>query len=207
MRLWSLQMALNFIRGCAGHEASMILFERPTPIVLSSIPYISGSNRLTEGFERMSATPHKPSAQLGLQETDLAMGTAQLPGREALEREVLRALNARSNGRGLLHLAGHLAAIGVTGLLVHLARAHWDASDPGDGLARLCPRHALCPHARVRAPNPISLQVAQPRRRLAHRVGYALQIATTITAITTGTTALPRIPRTIPSCKRPNRTR
>lgn len=60
-----------------------------------------------------------------LQDTDLAMGTAQLPGRDVLERDVLRALNVRSNLPGLRHFAGHLIAIGITGLLVHLARIHW----------------------------------------------------------------------------------
>jgi fatty acid desaturase len=75
----------------------------------------------------MAATPQERPEHLALQETDLAMGTAQLPGRDVLERDTLRALNVRSNCRGLLHFAGHLAAIAITGLLVHLAyaQAHW----------------------------------------------------------------------------------
>lgn len=72
----------------------------------------------------MSATPEHFTIA-GLQETDLAMGTAQLPGRDVLPRDTLRALNSRTNRQGLLHFAGHLAAIVVTGLIVHVARAHW----------------------------------------------------------------------------------
>ncbi len=73
----------------------------------------------------MSATPQERPPYSGLQETDLAMGTAQLPGRDILDRDTLRALNARSNGQGLLHFAGHLTAIAITGSLVYLAHAHW----------------------------------------------------------------------------------
>ncbi|ETW93493.1 MAG: hypothetical protein ETSY1_38940 [Candidatus Entotheonella factor] len=72
----------------------------------------------------MSATPQERPEQLGLQETDLAMGTAQLPGRDALERDILRTLNVRSNRQGLLHFAGHLTAIAITGLLLYFTRAH-----------------------------------------------------------------------------------
>ena len=74
----------------------------------------------------MSATPqeHSQYATAGLQETDLAMGTAQLPGRDVLERDTLRALNVRSNWQGLLHFAGHLLVITLTGLLVYVTRAH-----------------------------------------------------------------------------------
>lgn len=70
----------------------------------------------------MSATPQEPPENMKRQETDLAMGTAQLPGRDVLERDTLRALNVRSNRRGLLRFASHLIAIAVTGLLVHVTR-------------------------------------------------------------------------------------
>ncbi len=42
-----------------------------------------------------------------------------------MARDTLRALNARSNRQGLLHFAGHLLAIAITGLLVYLAPIHW----------------------------------------------------------------------------------
>ena len=75
----------------------------------------------------MSATPQERPERTGLQESDLAMGTAQLPGRDALARDMLRALNARSNRQGLLHLAGHFGAMALTGLLVHIVytQGHW----------------------------------------------------------------------------------
>ncbi len=75
----------------------------------------------------MAATPQErpEHSLLGLQDTDLAMGTTQLPGRDALERDTLRAFNVRSNRQGLLHFAGHLMAIGATGLLVYFAHVHW----------------------------------------------------------------------------------
>ncbi len=53
---------------------------------------------------------------------DLSMGTSQLPGRETLDREMLRGLNVRSDGAGLVRFAVHLMIILITGLLVHLAR-------------------------------------------------------------------------------------
>jgi fatty acid desaturase len=70
----------------------------------------------------MSATPQEPPENVKRQETDLAMGTAQLPGRDILERDTLRALNVRSNRQGLLRFASHLIAIAATGLLVHVTR-------------------------------------------------------------------------------------
>jgi fatty acid desaturase len=67
--------------------------------------------------------PQERPEHLALHETDLAMGTAQLPGRDVLERDTLRTLNARTNRQGLWHFGGHLIAIAITGLLVYWIRA------------------------------------------------------------------------------------
>ena len=62
----------------------------------------------------------------GLQDPalDLSMGTAQLPGRDTLDRADLRVLNTRSDVQGLLRLTVHLLTLLITGLLVHVTRAH-----------------------------------------------------------------------------------
>jgi fatty acid desaturase len=54
--------------------------------------------------------------------TDLSMGTAQLPGRDVLDRAVLRTLNVRSDWRGALRFLSHCLTILVTGGLVHALR-------------------------------------------------------------------------------------
>ncbi len=56
---------------------------------------------------------------------DLNMGTAQLPGRDVLDRETFRQLNVRSDRRGTAHFAGHLLTIAATGWLVHATREAW----------------------------------------------------------------------------------
>jgi fatty acid desaturase len=53
---------------------------------------------------------------------DLSMGTAQLPGRDVLDRATLRALNIRSDRRGAGHFLGHCLTILVTAGLVHALR-------------------------------------------------------------------------------------
>jgi fatty acid desaturase len=50
---------------------------------------------------------------------DLSMGTTHLPGRDVLDRATLRALNVRSDIKGLIHFTGHLLTIALTGILVH----------------------------------------------------------------------------------------
>ena len=52
---------------------------------------------------------------------DPAMGTAGLPGREAIDRETLLALSQKSDAAGLARLAGHLTAIAAAAALVWLA--------------------------------------------------------------------------------------
>ena len=54
--------------------------------------------------------------------TDLSMGTAQLPGRDVLDRAALRTLNVRSDWRGAVHFLSHCLTILVTGGLVHALR-------------------------------------------------------------------------------------
>jgi len=54
--------------------------------------------------------------------TDLSMGTAQLPGRDVLDRAVLRTLNVRSDWRGAVRFLSHCLIIFVTGGLVHTLR-------------------------------------------------------------------------------------
>jgi fatty acid desaturase len=46
-----------------------------------------------------------------------------LPGRQTLDIVVVRTLSQRSNGRGLLRIVGHFAAMAATGTLVWLASA------------------------------------------------------------------------------------
>jgi fatty acid desaturase len=53
---------------------------------------------------------------------DFSMGTAQLPGRDVLDRATLRALNVRSDWRGAVHFLGHCLTLCVTGGLVHALR-------------------------------------------------------------------------------------
>jgi fatty acid desaturase len=53
---------------------------------------------------------------------DLSMATSQLPGRDALDRETLRALNVRSDWRGLVQVAGHAMTLMATGLMVYATR-------------------------------------------------------------------------------------
>jgi fatty acid desaturase len=55
--------------------------------------------------------------------TDLSMGTSRLPGREVLDRAMLRALNSRSDWRGAVRFLGHGLTILVTGGLVYTLRA------------------------------------------------------------------------------------
>ncbi len=103
-------------------------FEPYATDVLFSTYDIPNGDLLLEEPKSMSAMPQErpePLAAIELQETDLAMGTAQLPGREVLARETLRILNTRSNRQVLLHFAGHLAAIAVTGIIVYMAHVHW----------------------------------------------------------------------------------
>ncbi len=54
--------------------------------------------------------------------TDLSMGTAQLPGRDVLDRAALRTLNVRSDWRGAVRFLSHGLTILVTGGLVHALR-------------------------------------------------------------------------------------
>ena len=54
--------------------------------------------------------------------SDLSMGTTHLPGRDVLERAVLRAFTVRSDLKGLLHWGGHCLALLGTGLLVGATR-------------------------------------------------------------------------------------
>ena len=54
--------------------------------------------------------------------TDLSMGTAQLPGRDLLDRATLRVLNVRSDWRGAIRFLGHCLTIFMTGGLVYALR-------------------------------------------------------------------------------------
>ena len=56
---------------------------------------------------------------------DPAMGTTALPGRDALDRATLAELSRKSDGPGLLRLAGHLATIGLGMLAVAAAEPIW----------------------------------------------------------------------------------
>ena len=56
---------------------------------------------------------------------DLSMDTSQLPGRDVLDRETLRALSVRSDLRGVIHFAGHVITLIATGILVHAARGEF----------------------------------------------------------------------------------
>ena len=56
---------------------------------------------------------------------DPAMGTLSLPGRDALNRDELAALSRKSDGPGLLRLAGHLAVIALGAAAVALATPLW----------------------------------------------------------------------------------
>lgn len=53
------------------------------------------------------------------------MGTSALPGRNVLEMSVVRALSQRSDARGLMRFAVHVAWLCGTGTLVWLARPWW----------------------------------------------------------------------------------
>lgn len=56
---------------------------------------------------------------------DPAMGTLTLPGRDALDRETLAGLSRKSDGPGLVRLAGHLAIIALGMLAVSAAEPLW----------------------------------------------------------------------------------
>lgn len=53
------------------------------------------------------------------------MGTAALPGRHVLDISIVRTLSRRSDARGAVRLAAHLACLLATGTLVWLAQPHW----------------------------------------------------------------------------------
>ncbi|HVU86143.1 MAG TPA: fatty acid desaturase [Pirellulales bacterium] len=53
------------------------------------------------------------------------MGTSKLPGRHVLDIETVRGLSQRSDARGLLRFATHMACLCVTGTLIWLAQPHW----------------------------------------------------------------------------------
>ncbi len=53
------------------------------------------------------------------------MGTAELPGRHVLDISIVRSLSQRSDLRGALRFALHLALLATTGTLVWLAYDHW----------------------------------------------------------------------------------
>src|SRR5689334_13634982 len=52
-------------------------------------------------------------------------GTLGLPGRGALEIDVVRELSKRSDAQGLLRVAGHYGAMALTGTLIYLAGDVW----------------------------------------------------------------------------------
>lgn len=57
---------------------------------------------------------------------DPAMGTTVLPGRQVLDRQTLAELSQKSDAKGLMQLAGHLAAITAAVLLVNaIAETLW----------------------------------------------------------------------------------
>lgn len=58
------------------------------------------------------------------------MGTSSLAGRTVLEIDVVRSLSLRSDARGLLRAAIHLAIMASTGMLVWLAMPHWGSLIP-----------------------------------------------------------------------------
>ena len=65
------------------------------------------------------------SAALDLKSDPGDMGTAKLPGRHVLDIETIRGLSERSDVRGLLRFATHVACMFMTGTLVWLSQAHW----------------------------------------------------------------------------------
>ena len=59
--------------------------------------------------------------------TRIGMGTEAWPltGSERISKSSLKALRQRKNGPGLLHLAMHLLALGLTGFFVYLSLGSW----------------------------------------------------------------------------------
>ena len=64
-----------------------------------------------------------PENPAGIETAD--MGTAELPGRHALDIAVIRSLSKRSDLHGLLRFGTHLAAMVGTGCLIWLASPNW----------------------------------------------------------------------------------